>query len=524
MGMLDGRLLGLAVVAIVARSEQAEPSLAAATAHFLAGRDRAALAACDAALAALDPAARPALELLRARCLLELEQPAEAAAALAGAPRDDVAAQLVALRARAEAGEESGALLAALAALPLPPGDARAVLLRVRIALARGRAGEAWKLAEPLGSGAEAATESLLARALAALAAGRQEAATAALAALEARPDAACERREAWRQVGLQRMQARDYAAAASWFARVAAASDGATACVRGAICHGFRRHYGDAIAAWEEAVRREPEQREYRVRLADLYRSQGRLDEALALYEPLAAAEPPSALALLRVAELAFERGDLERASAAAGRAVELAPESGDIAIVRARIAEKQGERAAAVELLRAGLAKNPLRFDASYRLALLLARAPDAATKAEGASLLARYRRLEPWIEELDTLRQELAAAPRQPALLTRMAGLLNLGGEYVLAKGLIARAEQLAPLPAAALVQAGYIHANLGERAEARVRFAAALAQVEARGEEPAAAQLRAWIGQIDRGEPLPIPMGEMAGSAPAAAEKR
>ncbi|MBL8840431.1 MAG: hypothetical protein JNL90_02760 [Planctomycetes bacterium] len=505
----------LAAVARLAAADDPAPL-------FAAGRERAALAACDAALAAA-PAADE-LRRLRARCLLELERPAEAAAALASAPRGDLAAQLLALRCRAEAGEETAPLLAELAALPLPAGDPRAALLRVRFALARGRGGEAWKAAEPLAAGPDAPAEVLLVRALALQAIGRAEAAAAAFAALEARPEALHERREAWRVRALQLMQARDYADAAELFARVAAASDAASPCVRAAICHGFRRHYGDAIAMWEEAVRREPEQREYQVRLADLYRSQGRQDDALRLYEPLAAAEPPHPVALLRVAELALERGDTERASGAAERAAALAPESGDVALLRARVAEKRGERASAIELLRVGLARNPLRFDASYRLALLLARSPEAAAKEEGAALLARYRRLEPWIEELDTLRQELAAAPRQPALLSRMAGLLNLGGEYALAKGLLARAEQLAPLPPSALVQAGYIHANLGELPAARARFAAALAQVEARGEAAAAKQLRAWIGQIDRGEPLPTPMGEMASGAAAPDEKR
>jgi len=61
----------------------------------------------------------------------------------------------------------------------------------------------------------------------------------------------------------------------------------------------------------------------------------------------------------------------------------------------------------------------------------------------------------------------------------------------------------------------VQSGYIRANLGDRDGARTCFAKALALL---GDGTAApevvATLRDYVQKIDRGEPLPTPLGEMA----------
>ncbi len=501
------------LLSAVARAAAEEPA-----ALFAAGRDAAALAACEELLAKAASAKAPAdatLVELRARCLFELGRFEEANGALAPLRPPTLEAQLLALRVRIQQRGEAAALASAIDALPLPVDDPRRIGLRVRLALARGRSDEAWREARRLQKVAAEEGESLLLIALALQACERHEEAAAAFDRLDARArdDELHLRREGWRSQAEQQLRARAYGEAASHFAKVAAASDSAEPCARQAICLGFSRQYGPAIAAWETAVARAPNHREYRLRLADLYRSQGRLEEARQAYAPLAAATPPVALAELRLAELDFEEGALAPAQEHAERAALLAPDSGDVAAIRARIAEKTGAAARAIELYRQAVARSPLRFDASYRLARLLARSTEPAQRSEGAALLERYRRCEPWIEEIDLLRQELAADPRQPALLLRMAGLLNLAGEYDLAKGFIVRLEQGAVPSASALVQSGYIHANLGDVASARDRFARALALVEAQGETKAVLRLRDWIGQIDRGEKLPFPLGEM-----------
>ena len=452
---------------------------------FAKGRDGAALAACDEKLAGAPPGTGdPALEVLRVRCLLELARVDEAAKAFEG-----------------------------LLAADIERGVPQRLSLRVRLELARGAPEEALRGAQELRRKAPADREAALLHGLALLAAGRSAEAEKELAALPADGGGDLHlRRDLWRAAAQKARRARQWSEAAELYARIAAESDGAPPCEQQAICLGFSRQYAAAITAWEEALRRAPESREIRLRLADLCRSQGRLDEAIRWYAPLAEQAPPSAIALLRLAELAFEKGDVDAARGHAGRAALLAPGSGDVAAIRARVAEKDGDASGAIALYRTALEKNPLRFDALYRLALLLARARDAAQAAEGEALLLRYRRIEPWLQEIELARQELGAEPREAARHVRLAGFLNLAGEYALAKGFIERAERMGPPPAAALVQAGYVFANLGELPAARDRFARALALIgKAPTEAAAAAALRGWIAQIDRGEPLPVPLG-------------
>lgn len=481
--------------------------------RLAAGRVRAALAACDEKLAA-DPQDAATIELA-AHCLHALGRDDEALARLSALSAPAAEAQLLRVRCLLARDESVDAAAQAFEALALPPEDPRRAPLRVRLLLARGRVGDAVREAGKLAARAADDGEALLLQGLALQAAGRGEEAETTFAALEqrARPSALEWRRAAWsaRVDGL--LKARRWMEAASAAATLSTLTDAAEPCAQQAMALGFARQYAAAIAAWEEAVRRAPEQREHRLRLADLLRSQGRLADAQAHYQTLAEATPPVALAVLRLAELAFESGEPETAFAQAERAATLAPDSGDVAAIRGRVAEKRGERTRAIELLRAALVASPLRFDVLYRLALLLARSRDAGEAAEGEALLARYRRLEPWLQEIDLARQEANADPRQPLLLVRLGALLNAGGEHVLAKGFLLRAERLAPPAPATLVQVGYVLANLGETAAARDRFARALPQIEAHGEASAAEKLRGWIATIDRGERLPLPLGEI-----------
>lgn len=465
-------LLALACAAArVAAARGDEPE-----ALFRQGRDGAALAACDAA--------DPARAELRVRCLVELNRLDEAATALAALP--------------AAAGEEAAT---------------RRLALKARLDLARGALDEALRGAQELRQRAPGGPETALLSGLALLAAGKVAEGDKELGALPADGGGDLHlRRDLWRAAAQKARRARQWGEAAELYAKVAAESDGASACEQQAICHGFAFQYAAAIAAWEEALRRAPESKEIRLRLADLCRSQGRIDEAIAWYAPLAASEPPSPVALLRLAELAFEKGEVAVARGHAERAAQLAPASGDVAAIRARVAEKTGDAEGAIALYRQALERNPLRYDALYRLALLLARARDAAMSAEGEALLLRYRRIEPWLQEIEAARQELAAEPREAARHVRLAGVLNLAGEYALAKGFIERSERMGPPTPAALVQAGYVFANLGELPAARDRFARALARIDkVPAEAAAAAALRTWIAQIDRHEPLPLPLG-------------
>lgn len=514
-GVASWLLAALPFAAAAAGSDPAE--------LLAAGREHATLAACDAALAAASAASAavdPALVQLSAQALHQLGRDEEALARLAplqAAPASPSAElQLLAARCLLARGEPLDAAIKAVESLPLPADDPRRAPLRVRLELARGRLGDALREAGRLAARAKDDGEALLLHAEVLSRAGKAAEAEVALAKLEARdPPAALRwRRDGWQLAGEQKLRARQWVEAAVLFARVAAASDDAMPCAQQATALGFARQYGAALAAWEEAVRRAPEQTDHRLRLADLLRSQGRTADATAHYRQLVAATPPVRLAALRLAELEFEAGQLEAAQRAADHAAELfSAAPAELLILQARLAEKRGERTLAIDRFRQALVASPLRFDALYRLALLLARSRDGAEAAEGEALLARYRRIEPWLQEIDLARQEANSDPRQPLLLVRLGALLNAAGEQVLAKEFLLRAERLGPPQAATLVQSAYVHANLGETAAARDRFAQALPLAEARGDADAVRKLREWIAQIDRGEALPLPMGEV-----------
>jgi tetratricopeptide (TPR) repeat protein len=126
----------------------------------------------------------------------------------------------------------------------------------------------------------------------------------------------------------------------------------------------------------------------------------------------------------------------------------------------------------------------------------------------------LLERYRRIEPLLVELKLAKQEADVNPGQPTLLTRMAGMLNLAGEYEHARVWAERAEKLDPRSTQNAVQTAYILANLGDLPGAKRGFEKAIGLLsDAPASAAVIATLRDYVAKIDRGEPLPSPLGEM-----------
>lgn len=283
-----------------------------------------------------------------------------------------------------------------------------------------------------------------------------------------------------------------------------------------------------DAIASFEKAVDLSPGSPEMLGRLADLYRGAGRLDDAAARYKRILEATAPGPghmVADLRLAEIHLDRSELDKAKLHSDAALTVAATHPEALLIGARVREKVGDLPAAKELYRKALAQDPMLYDAVYRLALLLARSTDATEQAEGQRMLARHQKVEPLLQDLARTRRELEMAPRSPALLTRLAGLLNLAGEYEQAKLWGGRAEQMAPRSPSTCMQLGYISANLGDKVAALKYFERAQKALPPN----AVPKLDEYVAKLKKGEELPLPMGEMfrpsqqapaEGAAPAA----
>ncbi len=266
-----------------------------------------------------------------------------------------------------------------------------------------------------------------------------------------------------------------------------------------------------DAIRSYEKAVELSPGMGEFLGRLADLLRGAGRLDEAVARYERILEVVPSGpghVFADVRLAEIRLEQSQLDAAKKHADAAITVAPENPDALLASARVREKLGEAAGAKESYRKALAKDPLLFDAIYRLALLLARSEDAGEQAEGKRMLERHKKIEPLLQDLTRTRKELDLAPKSAPLLTRMAGLLNLAGEYELARRLGEQADKIKPGSPSTCIQLGYIAANTGDKAAALKYFERAQQVLK----DNKVKELDEYVEKLRKGEELPLPMGQ------------
>ncbi len=277
------------------------------------------------------------------------------------------------------------------------------------------------------------------------------------------------------------------------------------------AIAQGMLERSADAMANLEKAVELLPTYGEYRARLGEIYRSMGRTEDALAQYQKVLDYQARGSehfIADLKIAEILLDAGQLEKAKQHAEAALAVNPESQDALLVAARLREKVGDTVAAKEMYRKVIAKDPLLFDAYYRLALLLTRSEVPAEQAEGKQLLERHKKVEPLLQDLQRTLRERELAPRSPLILTKLCGLLNLAGEYEQAKLWGERSDKLSPRSPSTCIQLGYISANLGDNASALKYFERAQQLITVGKVE----QLDQWVETLKAGKPLTLPMGE------------
>jgi tetratricopeptide (TPR) repeat protein len=276
---------------------------------------------------------------------------------------------------------------------------------------------------------------------------------------------------------------------------------------------------FADAAATLEKGVATAPTNGEMRFRLGDLYRSQDRIDDAIAQFEALYALKQPQyeLLAELRLGELYLTKGVMDKAKLMLETALTVAPDSADVLHANGLLREKLGDAAGAKDAFRKTFAKEPLKFDALYRLSQVLLKSEDPKEKEEAAQLLERWKKIQPFLQEIDLARQQLALSPMHPLLQTRLASLLNLAGEYDQAKAQIEKAVRISAQSPATFVQLGYICANLRDWANAQRAFqrAAQLIRASKRDAEANAEALKkidGFLEKLKKGEELPLPMGE------------
>jgi tetratricopeptide (TPR) repeat protein len=519
---VSGAVASFVLVAFTAQERTLPPDAQPLLAQYLDAQDEAALAGCEAWLAQHEPGHEPSVLALKARCLFALGRLDDAAASLRAIAQRSAPEKLLLAQCLAHGKEGAKAATALLDEVgAADPGSLAAKVARVRVDLALERGRDAAAAVALLRGAAPKEFEVQLLAGRVAEIAGRPDEAAALYEPLVKRQadfahaDAHLAREASLRLADVD-VRLRRYDEAIAVLADVTTRFPAsAPAFAQLAICHGVREHYADAIAAWRKAVALAPKDVEYRWRLGDVLRSQGEVDDAIAQFEFVRASGQLEALAELRLGELLLEKGEVDAARPHVEAVVKLAPESADAAQLEGRLREKTKEFELAKAAYRKAFTKDPLAYDAMYRLARLLARSSDAAERDEGEKLLARHRRIEPLRRELELTRQECNLSPGSAVLATRLAAILNLAGEYEPAKVAAARAEQLDSKSPASAVQMAYVLANLGDHAGARDWFAKAIQRI---GGAPAnaavVAKLQSYVATIDRGEPLPLPLGEIA----------
>ncbi len=280
-----------------------------------------------------------------------------------------------------------------------------------------------------------------------------------------------------------------------------------------------MKLQFADAEATFVKGVATAPQNGEMRWRLGDLYRSQDRIDDAIAQFEALYALHQPTyeVLAELRLGELYLTKGVMDKAKLMLETALTVAPDSTDVLHANGLLREKLGDAAGAKEAFRKSFAKEPLKFDALYRLTQVLLKSEDPKEKEEAAQLLERWKKIQPFLQEIDLARQQLALSPMHSMLQTRLASLLNLAGEYEPAKAQIDKAIRISAQSPATFVQMGYICANLRDWANAQRAFARAAQLIraskrDAEANAEALKKIDGFLEKLKKGEELPLPMGE------------
>lgn len=144
-----------------------------------------------------------------------------------------------------------------------------------------------------------------------------------------------------------------------------------------------------EAVRAWREALRLEPDDAKANNNLGGMLLRLGRLPEAEAHLRKALAADPELAGARNNLGLLLMQRGRWEEARAEFERAIALAPASAEARVNLGAVLLVQGRPREAVRQLRAALEAEPWRTEIRMNLAWLLATCPDEGVRNGGEAV---------------------------------------------------------------------------------------------------------------------------------------
>jgi Flp pilus assembly protein TadD len=148
------------------------------------------------------------------------------------------------------------------------------------------------------------------------------------------------------------------------------------------------------AFSLYADTLRRFPEDALLRVRIAELYRRSGQLDDAWRTAREALQRDPRVAGAYPVMMRVALDRGDLDLAELVAVRARKLDPADPEIAVLLGVLAERRGDAGAALAQYRKALAQRPQDLQARYRLLSLAIQARAWESAAEQAKAILAVR----------------------------------------------------------------------------------------------------------------------------------
>jgi tetratricopeptide (TPR) repeat protein len=223
-----------------------------------------------------------------------------------------------------------------------------------------------------------------------------------------------------------------------------------------------------------EKAAELAPEDPFLCFRLADLYRSQRKVDAAIEEFQRLLTITEDPAIPQLRLSELYLEKGEHEKALESIEQVLQRSSESADAQHIAGQIFEATGQPDEARAAYEKSFALNGIMFDAMYRLALLLRRSENPDDVALARSYLERHQKIEPEWPNIIRARNELEVNPRNAEVIARIAFHLNRAEEFEQARLWIERSLSLDPRRPQSHVFAGYIANNIGEKEAALKHF--------------------------------------------------
>lgn len=175
-------------------------------------------------------------------------------------------------------------------------------------------------------------------------------------------------------------------------------------------------------LAAYREALRRDPKSADARLGVAEVLALDHRDREAADAFAAYLADRPDDPAARLGAGRVALELGDEAGATRHLDRALALDPENPGALLERGKLDVRRDDPAAALARFDRAVAGAPFDPAPHYQRLLVLRRLGRADESAREQATFARLRKER---RELDDLQERLAAAPSDPRLQGRICG---------------------------------------------------------------------------------------------------